>query len=254
MLDSSPFGAGEIYASVNDYTVSFDPCNQGDFCHLVMVNIPWGNPTIFSLINFIINFVGTFVKGVLRSDDHHISLVIETTLKLFPTHGRHNLLDTEVTTIFFEYEGPNLWCYFCFSYKHLSSRCRHTHPHFFSSSALILDVAAENPTQDMSQLEAPDFSIETGTRSQGARQGGPREIRNQGKYSRQLSHSKPKRSRLCTREPRSLRAAITMGVTNNEGGSEKVRPPPTNVRKGAVVKENPGGKSCGSKQHTLSST
>lgn len=101
LLASSPLGAGEIYASVNDYTISFDPCNQSDFRHLVTVHIPRGNPVIFSLMTLIINVVGTYAKGVLGSDNRHISVVApETTLKLFPAYGHFQLLNTEVTTIF----------------------------------------------------------------------------------------------------------------------------------------------------------
>lgn len=98
---ASPLSAGDIYVVVNDYTISFDPCNQGDFRHLVTVNIPKGNPTIYSLIKCIINIVGTFVKGVLGSDHRHIFVIAETRLKLFPAHGQFQLLDIEVTTIFF---------------------------------------------------------------------------------------------------------------------------------------------------------
>lgn len=47
------------------------------------------------------------MKGVLGPDLRHISVIAESTLKLFPAHGRFQLLDSEVTTIFFDYEGRN---------------------------------------------------------------------------------------------------------------------------------------------------
>lgn len=43
LLASSPLGARDFHASVNDFMIAFDPCNQADFCHLVTVNIPLGN-------------------------------------------------------------------------------------------------------------------------------------------------------------------------------------------------------------------
>lgn len=101
LLESSPIGIGEVYASVNDYSISFDPCNQGDFRHLVTVNIPRGNPTIFTLICCIIPIVGTYVKGCLGPDIRHISVIVESTLKLFPAHGQFQLKNSAVTTVFF---------------------------------------------------------------------------------------------------------------------------------------------------------
>lgn len=88
LLASSPISVGEIYASVNDYTISFDPCNQVDFRHLVTVNIPRGNPAIYSLIKCSIRIVGAYVKGFLGLDHRHISVIVESTLKLFPAHGQ----------------------------------------------------------------------------------------------------------------------------------------------------------------------
>lgn len=84
LLASSPISLGDLYASVNDYNIAFDPCNQRDFRHLVTVNIPWGNPAIFSLIKCFTRIVGSYVKGVLGPDLRHISVIVESTLKLFP--------------------------------------------------------------------------------------------------------------------------------------------------------------------------
>lgn len=194
------------------------PAIKGIFVsHLDRLKIPRGNPAIYSLINFIFNVVGTFVKGVLGFDDRHISVVVETTLKLFPAHGRYHLLDTEVTTIFSDYEGRNLRCCYCLSYRHLSSACRQPRPRFFSSPALILDVEAETPSLEL--VVAPASSNETGTRSQSARSGDPREPRPQGATSKQSGQFKPKRTRLRTQYQalRELPSLLGKLLTNVSG-------------------------------------
>lgn len=56
-------GAGQVYASVNDYTLTFEPCNQADFCHLVIVNISNGSRALFGIIQFLTANIGTFIKG-----------------------------------------------------------------------------------------------------------------------------------------------------------------------------------------------
>lgn len=142
LLASSPLRVGDIYASVNDYDLSFDPCNQSEFRHLVTVNIPRGNPAIFSLIRCFIHVVGTYVKAVLGPDLRHISVIVESRLKLFPAHGLFKLPKSEVTTIFFDYEGRNLRCCYCFSYHHFPSDCKEPRPPFFSSPDLKLDSAS----------------------------------------------------------------------------------------------------------------
>lgn len=140
LLAASPLGATDVFASVNDYTSAFDPCNQADFRHLVTVNIPQGNEEIFSIIHFITSIIGNYVKAVLGKDDKHISVIVETQLKLFPAHGQFQLQDSEMTKISFEYEGWNLWCCFCFSYGHIPARCRQPRPRLFTAPDLVLDV------------------------------------------------------------------------------------------------------------------
>lgn len=145
-----PPGGELVYASVNDYSIAFDPCNQGDFRHLVTVNIPRGNPAIFSLIKCISLVVGSYVKGFLGTDLRHISVIVESKLKLFPAHGLFQLQDSEVTKVFFEYEGRNLRCCYCFSYRHFPSQCKEPRPAFFNSPALWLDsiqVLSGGPAQ-----------------------------------------------------------------------------------------------------------
>lgn len=101
LIAASPIGIGDIYASVNEYSISIDPCSQRDFRHLVTVNIPRGNPAIFSLIKCIIQVVGKYVKGVLGPDLRHISVIVESQLKLFPAHGLFKLPNSEITKVFF---------------------------------------------------------------------------------------------------------------------------------------------------------
>lgn len=145
LLSASPLGVGEIYASVNDYNIAFDPCNQRDFRHLVTVNIPRGNPAIFSLIKCFIHIVDTYVKGVLGPDLRHISVIVESKLKLFPAHGRFQLPGSDITTIFFDYEGRNLRCCYCFSYRHFPTNCKEPRPPLFYSPELQVDpIRAED--------------------------------------------------------------------------------------------------------------
>lgn len=91
LLSASPLVAGDIFASVNDFTLDFDPCNQANFKHLVTANIAKGNWEILGSMRFISSIIGTYVKALLGSDQKHISLVVETTRKLFPTHGQFKL-------------------------------------------------------------------------------------------------------------------------------------------------------------------
>lgn len=142
LLAASPLNVGETYASVNDYSIAHDPCNQSDFRHLVTVNIPRGNPTIFSLIRCFTNIVGTYVKGCLGPDLRHISVIVESKLKLFPALGRFQLKDSGITTVVFDYEGRNLRCCYCFSYRHFPSSCKEPRPTFFDAPELQPDVVS----------------------------------------------------------------------------------------------------------------
>lgn len=76
LLASSPLGAGEIFASINDYTLTFDPCSQHDFRHLVTVKITQGSPVLVGIIQFLTAGIGKFVKGVLGDDHRHMSAVV----------------------------------------------------------------------------------------------------------------------------------------------------------------------------------
>lgn len=145
LLAASLLVAGLIYASVNDLNLTFDPCNQADFRHLVTVNISRGNAIIFNIIRFLISNLGTYVKGHLGADHQHISLVVETTLKLFPAQRQFRLKNSEVSTLHFDYEGRNLRCCFCFSYRHIPANCKQPRPRFFLSPSLQTDVALGEP-------------------------------------------------------------------------------------------------------------
>lgn len=123
LLAASPLQAGEVHASVNDYTLTFDPCTQVDFRHLVTVNIWKGSSLLYGIIQFITASIGSFVKAILGDDLCHMSVVVETTLKLLPSFEQLQLHGPEPTTIIFDYEGPNLRCCFCFSYHHWPADC-----------------------------------------------------------------------------------------------------------------------------------
>lgn len=58
LLEASPLGAGTVFASVNDYTLTFDPCSQVDFKHLVFVNILQRSPALFGIIQFLTASIG----------------------------------------------------------------------------------------------------------------------------------------------------------------------------------------------------
>lgn len=145
LLDASPLYVNGTFASVNDYTITFDPCEQADFRHLVTVQIPRGNQSIFNLIRYILPVIGKYVKAGLGPDHRRISAVAESTLKLFPAKGQFRLQDSIVSTIHFEYGGKNLRCCYCFSYRHLSVNCKEPHPRFFSSPDLVADVDLGTP-------------------------------------------------------------------------------------------------------------
>lgn len=49
--------------------------------------------------------------------------MVETTRKLFPTHGQFKFCSDEITIIASDYVGRNLHCCFCFSYRHLPAHC-----------------------------------------------------------------------------------------------------------------------------------
>lgn len=53
LLAASPLRAGNVYAAVNDYTITLNPCSQVDFKHLVTVNILQGSPALFRIIQFL---------------------------------------------------------------------------------------------------------------------------------------------------------------------------------------------------------
>lgn len=107
LLAASPLGANRIYASVNDFSLEFAPCNQADFKHLVTIIIAQGDWEILGSIRLIASIIGKYVKSLLGSDQKHISLVVETTRKLFPTHGKFQLNkhNDKITTVSFGYIG-----------------------------------------------------------------------------------------------------------------------------------------------------
>lgn len=140
LLAASPLGANEIYASVNDFTCNLDPCNIKDFKHLVTVNIVQGDCELFGIVDFLTNDIGSFVKAHLGSDNKFISVVVESTLKLFPARQQFELGDLEVRTVQFDYIGRNLRCCYCFSYRHLAPLCRRPKPSYFLSPDLEVDA------------------------------------------------------------------------------------------------------------------
>lgn len=63
LLNVSPLlGAGEVYASVNNYLLTLDPCNQADYRHLVTVNIPNGSRALYGIIQFLTASIGYLLK------------------------------------------------------------------------------------------------------------------------------------------------------------------------------------------------
>lgn len=89
LLADSLLGAHEVFASVNEFSERPDPCNQRDVRHLVTVNIPQGTREIYRYISFVAALIGKFVKAKLDPGPvhQHISVVVESTLKLFPAQG-----------------------------------------------------------------------------------------------------------------------------------------------------------------------
>lgn len=170
LLAASPLVAGEIYASVNDISIMFDPCNQADFRHLVTVHIPRGNAIIFNIIKHIITNIGTYVKGSLGADHQHITLVAETTHKLFLAQRQFRLQNAEVSTVLFEYEGQNLRCCFCFSYRHIPAHCKIPQPRFFLVPSLNADVALGEPSKELHGAPSR-YTTQSGSGTAGQRSG-----------------------------------------------------------------------------------
>lgn len=132
-LAASPLGAAECYASVNEFAQDLDPCNISSFKHLVTINIRPGNSETFSFIHYIADTLGSFVKACLDEDRQLISLVVETTRKVFPVQGCFQLPRPGLTILDFEYTGRNQRCCFCFSYRHRPALCNRPRPALFDA-------------------------------------------------------------------------------------------------------------------------
>lgn len=150
LLASSSLGVGDIFASVNDYTLTLNPCSQCDFRHLVTVNIRQGSPALFGLIQFLTAGIGKYVKGSIAKDHCHITAVVESTSKVLPGFEQFRLNETEITTVNFDYIGRNLRCCYCFSYRHSAPNCRLPRPELFSAPDIIY-----NSTTHAQQQSAP---------------------------------------------------------------------------------------------------
>lgn len=87
---------------MNDFNPNFNPCNIVNFKHLVCVNIFQGNSKLFDVIDFITAAIGALVKAWLGSNHRHISVVVESTLKLFPAWEQFLLENSEVTIVLFD--------------------------------------------------------------------------------------------------------------------------------------------------------
>lgn len=138
LLSASPLGARDIFASVNDFTDHFDPIKLAHFKHSVTAKIAKGSREIVNGLKFVVAQIGTIVKTKVKqgTEYHHITVVVETTLKIFPAQGLFQLRGPEVTTITFNYLGPNLRCFFCFAYGHLPHRCTQPKPAFYRAEDL----------------------------------------------------------------------------------------------------------------------
>lgn len=139
LLNASPLKVGEVYASVNDFCLQLSPCNNPAFKHLVTVNIVQDNQELIGIEDFVTDIIGKFVKARQGTDPRRISVVVETTLKLFPAKEQLQLGGPDITTVHFDYRGRNLRCCYCFSYRHLSALCRQPKPSLFASPEYTVD-------------------------------------------------------------------------------------------------------------------
>lgn len=218
LLASSPLGFGEIYASVNDYSISLDPCNQEEFRHLVTVNIPKGNPVIFSLIKYLIHVVGKYVKGFLGPDLRHISVIAETNLKLFPAYGQFQLKDAGVTTISFDCVGRNLRCCYYFSYRHFPSSCRQPRPSYFDSPRLKLDAVPKEASGVQVEAEVRGTQPSQPDRHQESRGTVGQLVTGQAEPSGGARKGKSKRGRPRDRTPNFGGTPLPHSVSGGESG------------------------------------
>lgn len=133
LIAASPLEAAECFASVNEFSLGLDACNIPEFKHLVTINIRNGNSEIFSYIEYIAATLGTVVKAHL-SDHQLISIVIETTRKIFLSQGHFRLPKSKgLIIINFEFSGHNQRCCFCFSYRHRLASFHRPRPAFFNT-------------------------------------------------------------------------------------------------------------------------
>lgn len=140
LLAASPLKAGEAYASVNDFVLHLYPCHNPAFKHLVTVNLVQANQELVGIEEFVTEGIGNFVTACQGTDPRRITVVVETTLKLFPSHELFRLDGSDTTKVNFDYRGRNLRCCYCFSYRHLSSQCRQPKPSLFSSPNYTVDA------------------------------------------------------------------------------------------------------------------
>lgn len=154
LLAAFRLGAGNVFASVNDYTLTFDPCSQIGFKQLVTVHISQGSQALFGIIQFLTAGIGRFVKDSVGADLRRMTVLVESTLKVLPGHEQFKIHGQDITTIFFVYEGINLCCCYSFSYRYVATSCRQPRPCLFSAPEIIYDVVPEAPPREQYQLQA----------------------------------------------------------------------------------------------------
>lgn len=123
-----------------------------------------------SRYSFVVSLIGKCIK--LKVDQGteflHITVVVESTLKIFPAQGHFQLLGPDITTIAFNYLGRTLRCYFCFSYKHLPTQCdRPKTNHAAKDSTAGVNSKGKGPTLNSSRhtegYTRPTATTSTGT-------------------------------------------------------------------------------------------
>lgn len=139
LLAASPLEVREVFASVNAHTDQVDPCKQPGFKHLVTVSIPLGSHKIFNYLKFVVAQIGTYIKARVKQGPQylHITVVVQTTVKIFPAQVLIQLQELEATTITFKYIEKHLRCFLCFSYRHLPTKCDRPKPAFLTLLNLI---------------------------------------------------------------------------------------------------------------------
>jgi hypothetical protein len=124
LIACSPIKAHEVLATVNDYHRDFNQEDPQHILHLLTIYIEGGKPETFWCLRFIVSKIGRLISSFQGKEREHfrITAVVETTLREYPSSVQV-VIGGILRTIKLDIFTPHLRCTFCFSYRHLPSKC-----------------------------------------------------------------------------------------------------------------------------------